>query len=191
MHVGQSNIAPAVTKRKSFVIDAQLVQDGRVQVVNGERIDNGVRAKLVGFSIRDSAFEAATSHENRIAADMMISASDIVDRTDGGCPSHFASPQHNGLIQKAALMQVCDQRRNGLFCNAGVLFVIHFQMRVLVPWRVVAIEARAGDLDESDTGLDESSCSQGLGCIEPLMLVRGVHAVHLLVQVSRCAAVVS
>ena len=31
-HVGVSNIAFTVTKRESFVIDAQLVQDGRVQV---------------------------------------------------------------------------------------------------------------------------------------------------------------
>ena len=191
MHVSQANIASAVTKRESFVIDAQLVQDGRVQVVNGERIDNGVRAKLVGFAIRDSALKATTGHEDCITADMMISARDIVDRTDGWRAPHFASPQHDGLIQQAALMQVCNQCRDGLFRDAGVLFVVRFQMRVLVPRRVVAIEARAGDLDESDTGLDESSCSQGLGCIEPLMLVRGVHAVHLLVQVSRCAAVVS
>ena len=69
---------------------------------------------------------------------------------------------------------------DGLFGDACVLFVIHFQMGVLIPWRVVAIEAWASDLDESDTRLNESPCSQGLGCIEPLMLVRGVHTVHLL-----------
>jgi len=57
VHVSQANIASAVTKRESFVIDAQLVQNGRMQVVNGERIENGVRAELVGFAIRDSAFE--------------------------------------------------------------------------------------------------------------------------------------
>jgi len=32
MHVGQTNIASAIAKRESFVIETQLVQDGRVQV---------------------------------------------------------------------------------------------------------------------------------------------------------------
>jgi len=57
MHVGQLHIASAVTKGESFVIDAQLVQNGRVQVVDGERIDNGVRAELVGFAVSDAAFK--------------------------------------------------------------------------------------------------------------------------------------
>jgi len=56
-------------------------------------------------------------------------------------------------------MKVCDKSRDGLFRDAGVLFMVAFEMRVLVPWRVVAIEARAGELDESDTGLNESSCT--------------------------------
>ncbi len=45
-----------------FVIEAELVEDGGVDVVDVGFIDDGVVADLVGFTIADAAFDSAAGH---------------------------------------------------------------------------------------------------------------------------------
>ena len=48
---------------------------------------------------------------------------------------------------------------------------------MLVPWRVVAVKARAGDFDESHAGLDKTSRAERLGRVKPLVFILRIHTV--------------
>ena len=63
MHIGQPVVAAAVAEGEAFVVEAELVQDRGMQVVDGQWIEDGVRAELVGLAIGDATFEAATRHK--------------------------------------------------------------------------------------------------------------------------------
>ncbi len=54
MHVGQSNIASTIAKGESFVVQTQLTQDGRVDVIHSDGISKGVGTELVGFAVGDA-----------------------------------------------------------------------------------------------------------------------------------------
>ena len=60
VHVGQTDIASAESERQPSMIDAQLVEDRGVNVMNRQFIfDHGI-AEIIGFSERHAASESAT-----------------------------------------------------------------------------------------------------------------------------------
>ena len=54
MHVGQSLITPPVTIRQLFVIQPQLMQQSGMEIMNGQRLLNSVRTKLIRRAERHS-----------------------------------------------------------------------------------------------------------------------------------------
>ena len=59
---GQTLVQSLERKGQLFVIDAQLVKDGCVQVTNGDWILHDVVTEIVGFSVRHPSLDAAAGH---------------------------------------------------------------------------------------------------------------------------------
>ena len=74
MHVGQTKIAAGVAVGQLLVIEAQQVQDRRVQVVDVNAALDRVPAKLVGGSVDVARFDAAASEAHREAVVIVIAA---------------------------------------------------------------------------------------------------------------------
>lgn len=55
MHVGQAIVAAAVVVRQLFVIEAHLVQDRGVQIMDVDAVLHGVPAEIVGRAVRETA----------------------------------------------------------------------------------------------------------------------------------------
>lgn len=127
MHIGQSMVAAAMAESQAFVVDAQLVQQRSMDVVNVYGIADDAVAKLVGLSIGDTTFEAATGHENAVAIHVMITACGITDSRCVRCASHLTSPEDDRLFQQAALFQVRNQCGDTLFCDPCIFLVVLFQ----------------------------------------------------------------
>ena len=58
MQIGQSVVTLAIAKGQTFVIEAQLVQDGRVQVADMHFILDRVPTEVVGHSMKQAHFDA-------------------------------------------------------------------------------------------------------------------------------------
>ena len=56
------------------MVEAEQVQDGRVQVVDVDLVLDGVVAELVGRAVDDAALEAAAGHPHREAERVVIAA---------------------------------------------------------------------------------------------------------------------
>ena len=61
MHVGQPEVAALEPERQPLVVDAQQVQQRRVQVVDLDDVLHRVVAQLVGRPVRDAALDPAAS----------------------------------------------------------------------------------------------------------------------------------
>src|SRR4051812_34124049 len=57
--VGQAHVAATGAEGQPFVVDAEQVQHGRVQVVDLDLVAHGLVAPLVGLAVGDAALHAA------------------------------------------------------------------------------------------------------------------------------------
>ena len=60
--VGEAEVAAGVGVGEFFVIEAEEVEDGGVEVVDGGDIDGGAAAEFVGLAIADAAFDTGAHH---------------------------------------------------------------------------------------------------------------------------------
>ena len=72
MHIREPVIAALETVGHFEVIDAEQVQNRRVQVVDMDLVLDGVKAKLIRLAIDDARFDAAPSHPDGVAMRMMV-----------------------------------------------------------------------------------------------------------------------
>ena len=78
MDVGQTVVAALEAERQAFVVEAQCVQQRRVQVVDVHGVFDDVVAELVGFAVRVAGFDAAAGKPPREAAAVMVAADERV-----------------------------------------------------------------------------------------------------------------
>ena len=62
LDTGQSYIQSLEFCRQASVINAQAMQNCRVQVVNVDRVFRNVVAEVVGLAVNDSRLDSAASH---------------------------------------------------------------------------------------------------------------------------------
>ena len=71
---GGSGIQAIVCKGEAIVIDAQLVQDGRVDVAHMNRIFYDIVAEVIGLAVNYTFLDSATCHPHGETTRMMIPA---------------------------------------------------------------------------------------------------------------------
>src|SRR5262245_14275860 len=107
MHVGQTVIAPLKAERESFVIDPQAMQQCRVEIMNMNWVAGDVVTIFVRFADFDPWPYPTSRHPHAEAATVMVApvivlkAPLAVDRA-----AEFSAPDHQRLIQEAALLEV-------------------------------------------------------------------------------------
>ena len=72
MHIGESKIASSVSVREARVIEAELVQDRRMQIVYVDLVLDCLESELVGDAIRHAAPDAPSGKENSVCGRIMI-----------------------------------------------------------------------------------------------------------------------
>ena len=72
MHVGQAEVAALEFVGQAFVVDAHLVQDRRLQVVDVDGVFHGVHAEFVALAVSEAGLHAAAGHPGGEAARMMV-----------------------------------------------------------------------------------------------------------------------
>jgi hypothetical protein len=76
VYVGQPAVGAVVADREPFVVDAEQVKHGRVQVVDAGRVGavGGFEAEVVAGAVADPAFDAAAGQLGREAARVVVPA---------------------------------------------------------------------------------------------------------------------
>ncbi len=132
---GQALIEALELEGESFVVDAQAVQDGRIQVVDVAGVRRDVVAEVVGFAVRNAPLDAAAGQPHAEVARVMVAAVVFPGqgslRIDGA--SEFSAPDHQCAIEQAALLEVGQQGRRRLVGVVTLGRDVARQVAMLVP----------------------------------------------------------
>ena len=64
-HIGQAKVPSGISEDQAFVIQAQQVENRRVQVMNMHFVLHRAKAMIIGCAVHKSAFHAAARAESR------------------------------------------------------------------------------------------------------------------------------
>lgn len=100
VNIGESEISSGMSEGELFVIDSQLMEDRGMEVVDFHRIFDGIFSDLIGSAMNMSCFESASGEPDTETVPMMASP---VRSLAGRCTTEFGRPEHDGVLQHAAL----------------------------------------------------------------------------------------
>ena len=87
------------------MVDAELVEDRRVEVVDVDDVLDRVVAEVVGLAVADAALDAAARHPDREALDVVVTAVALGHRR----ATELAAPDDERFVEHPALLEVRDQ----------------------------------------------------------------------------------
>src|SRR5437870_6580339 len=113
MHIGQPKVSAQVTVGELFVIEAEAMQDGGLQVVDVYLVFDVVEPDVIVFADDLAAANPAAGQPHAIAVRVMIAPGVLeVVRTvhlSHGSSPELAAPHDQRRIQKAALLQILNK----------------------------------------------------------------------------------
>ena len=118
--IRQTKITPGITVCEFLVIEPEHLQNRGVQIVNVNRVFNRLETKIVGGAVDVSAFNAAAGHPHGKAVMVVIAAVDfsgvgpLLGKFDGRRPAEFASADHQRFVEQLPLLEIGEQRADGL-----------------------------------------------------------------------------
>src|SRR5688500_15093360 len=120
------------------MIDAESLQDRRVQVMQAHRVFRGAVGVEVGPDIASTGLHAATGHPHGETLRMVIAAvvrlgerALAVDRA-----AKLTSPDHQGIVEEPALFEIRDETVTALIGIHTLDFKMLWQRAMLVPTAV-------------------------------------------------------
>src|SRR5262249_12611012 len=128
-----------------------------VEVVDVNSVLGGGKSKLVGGAVDVTATGAAAGQPHREAV-MVVIATGKGRQLGHGGPAELASPDHQNLVQEPALLQVGEERGDGLVPLVGKLAVVSLNVFVVIP----RLARAAPDLDEAHAPLQQTANDQEL-----------------------------
>ena len=166
------------------VVDAQAVQDRRVQVAQVDRVLDDVVAEVVGLAVLDAGLHAAAGQPHGEAAAVMVAAhAGVAERAlaEHGA-AELGGEDHQRVVQQAALLQVLHQRRGRLIDVAALVRQLPRDGDVLVPAAVEELHEPHAALEQPPgrAGSWPRSCpacgppgrrSASVAAVSPLMSV--------------------
>lgn len=101
--VGEAEIASGVVVGEAFVIEAEEVEDGGLEVVDVDFVLGDVEAEVVGFAV-GAGFGAAACHESGEGLWVVVASGHTAESRvgfDHGSAAEFATPDDEGFVEEA------------------------------------------------------------------------------------------
>ena len=115
---------------ESVVIEAEELQDSRLEVVGGHNILDRAVTDFVGGSVGHAPLDPAAREPGREALAVVVAAGGRVGITFGdGKPADLSAPMDERRVEQPALLQVLDKGRGRLVGSAtdrrqGILILV-------------------------------------------------------------------
>lgn len=107
-----------IGKAEPMRIESYLMKDGRLKIADSDRVLGNVIAYVIGLSV-DTRLDARSRHPHGKGVGMMISTVETFLQFIANVVLHhrrtaeFPTPDNQGFLKQAALLEVGDQTGNG------------------------------------------------------------------------------
>src|SRR3954454_8228775 len=144
---------------QSQVVEAEEVEQRRLQVVDVHRVSDRGPAEFVGLAVDVAFADSAAGHEDRKRVRVMVAAGRdrliLLVLSERGS-TELAGDDDQRFVQQAALFQVVDQGGDGLVTEPSVERQLDVEPLVVVPRSL-------DEMHESDAALDQSAGQKAIG----------------------------
>ena len=135
MHIGEAEVTASVAVSEAFVVNAQEMENGGVQVVNVDAIVDGAEAEVIAGAVGHAALDAAAGQPHGEAPAVVVAAVVVLGQralaVDGA--SELAAPDDQRVVEQPALFEVFDQRGARLVGVAALDFKLRRQIEPSSP----------------------------------------------------------
>src|SRR5262249_26646557 len=162
-----------MTISQALMIEPETMQNRRVQIVDMYLVFDDLQTKIVCPPNHASSLDPAAGHPQAESKRMVVTPFSALLRVvalNHGSSSEFASPDYEGGIEQAALLEILDEGSCGLVGDAAVSLQIFLQLIMVIPTTV-------HQLHKPDTPLNHTSRQKTIRSI--LLRQRLVYTVHL------------
>ena len=105
-----------------FVVEAEEVEQGGVEVVEGVNVFHGLESEFVGGAMADAGFDAGAGQNGGEAAGIVVAAFGTF--LEHRHAAEFGAPEDQSVLQQTALLEVSDQGCCGLIHDRTVDIVL-------------------------------------------------------------------
>ena len=161
MDVRQAEVATLETIRQLLMVKSQKMQEGRVEVMNVDLALNDSEAELVGCPVNVSSRQSGPGHPHREGVNVVV-ASDGLPVLPHGSTAKLSSPDHQGLVEHAAFLEVKDQGSAGLVGRPADFFKVVVESFARPP---MAVPIGMVELDETDSTLHQPPGEEAIGSV--------------------------
>lgn len=161
--IGQAKVATGVAVGQRFVVEAEQMKDGGMEVVNVDLSFGDPQADVIGSSVDVPAFDSAAGHPNAEAVVVVIAAHIGRERhLRGRGPAKLAAPDDERVFQHASVFEVLEERGNGFVTLGGESLMGYFDSTVAIP----GLAGSVPDLHVANAALGEAPRHEHLATLQ-------------------------
>src|SRR5262245_40832225 len=157
--IRKTEVAAIEAVGQALVVEAEQVQDRRVQVVDADAIDHRLVAELVGLAVVHAALRPAAGEPVGEGVRIVVAAGAALLHQRQA--AEFAAPDHERLVEQAAGVKIGQEGGDRLVGLAGELRVVRHDVLMPVPAPLV-LHSAGVDLHEAHAALDHAAGDQAL-----------------------------
>src|SRR6185436_2483059 len=125
MHICEPALDSVVLKGQGFVVEAEEMEDGGVEVVDGEDVFHGLASEFVGDAVAESTPHAGTGEPAGKAVGIVITTLRAFLKHRHA--TEFSTPDDEGVLKQTALLEVAHEGGGWLVQDGGMFVVLFFQ----------------------------------------------------------------
>ena len=147
MDIGEAHVEALEFDREFFVIKAQKVKQGRMEVVNVDGILSGVEPEFVRGPKGETGFHAAAREPHGESVRVVITA--VVAALNHRRATELTAPDDDGVLEESALLQITHQSGTGLVGLPALFGESLREAAVVIPGLVEELNEANPTLDQA------------------------------------------
>lgn len=136
MDVGQAEVPPGMPIREFRMVQAQQMQDRRVQIVEVDLVLDAVVAVFIRLTVGLACLGTSAGEPHRESVRVVVPAVRVLGRRRA---PELSTPDHKRLVKQASRLEVLEQARNGPVHLRAHLGETVLEIEVMVPAVAVAL----------------------------------------------------
>ena len=149
MHIRQPEIAAVEAVGQFLVVESELIENRRVEIVHVDLVLHGPETKLVGRPMGRTGLESPAREPGRETLRIVVPSRAVALGVRRA--TELPAKPDDGVVEKSALPEIFEQSRHRPIHREGMIGVFG-EIRMLVPRRIGGVVA-VGHLHKADAGL--------------------------------------